>query len=70
MSILSLVTVVFALGLFLWLAAVYLPVDKNGRRLGNRSDRDAAMPFPVLADRSGTARPRGELYPPATLHSA
>jgi hypothetical protein len=70
MSILSLVTVVFALGLFLWLAAVYLPMDRYGRRLGSRSDRDAAVPIPVLADRSGTARPRGEVNPPATLRSA
>jgi hypothetical protein len=70
MSILSLVTVVFALGLFLWLAAVYLPVDRDGRRLGRRTDRDVAVPIPVLSDRSGTARPRGEVNPPATLRSA
>lgn len=65
MSILSLLTVVFALGLFLWLAAVYLPVDRGGR-----SARDAAVPIPILIDRSGTARPRGEVNPPATLRSA
>jgi hypothetical protein len=68
MSILSLVTVVLALSL--WLAAVYLPVDWEGRRLPKRSDRDAAVPIPVLIDRSGTARPRGEANPPATLRSA
>jgi hypothetical protein len=70
MPILSLVTVVFALGLFLWLAAVYLPVDREGRRLPKRVDRDAAVPIPILIDRSGTARPIGEVNPPATLRSA
>jgi hypothetical protein len=70
MSILSLVTVVFALGLFLWLAAVYLPVDRDDRSLAMRTVRDVAVPIPVLADRSGTARPRGEVNPPATLRSA
>jgi hypothetical protein len=59
MSILSLVTVVFALGLFLWLAAVYQPVDRDGRRLPKRGDRDATVSIPILIDRSGWARPRG-----------
>jgi hypothetical protein len=70
MSILSLFTVVLALGFVLWLAAVYLPVDRDGRGLGRRTVRDAAVPIPVLSDRSGTARPKGEVNPPATLRSA
>jgi hypothetical protein len=70
MTIVSLVTVVLALGLSLWLLAVYLPVDRNGRRLAKRNDRDAAVPIPNLSDRSGTPRPSGEVNPPATLRSA
>jgi hypothetical protein len=70
MSILSLVTALFALGLFLWLAAVYFPADRDGWRPGRRTSRDAAVPIPVLADRSGTTRPRGEVNPPATMRSS
>lgn len=57
MSILGFV--VLALGIFLWFAAVYLPADREGRRLPDRSDRDGAVPIPIPVDRSGTPRPRG-----------
>jgi hypothetical protein len=67
MSVLGLATIVLALGIFLWLAGEYLPVDREGRRSPGRSERNAAVPIPILIDRSGTARPRGEVNPPATL---
>lgn len=68
MSILGLVAVVLALGIFLWLAAVYLPVDREGRKLPDRSDLNAAVPIPIPVDPSGTPRPTGEdVNPPATL---
>lgn len=70
MSILIVVAVVLALGIFLWLSVVYLPVDREGRRLQDRSDREAAVPIPSPVDRSGTRRPRGEVNPPATLRFA
>lgn len=67
MSILSLVAVVLTLGIFLWLAAVYLPVPREGRGLPGQSHRDAAVPIPIPVDRSGTPGPRGEANPPAPL---
>lgn len=70
MSVHGLVAAVLALGLFLWLAAVYLPVARKGPRLTDRRDRDAAAPAPIPADRSGKSRPRGEVNPAATLRLA
>lgn len=67
MSILSLVAVALTLGIFLWLAAVYLPVVREGRGLPCRSRRDAAVPIPIPVDRPGTPQPRGEANPPASL---
>jgi len=70
MSVFGLVIVVLALGTFLWIVGVYFPVDREGQRLSGWSERDAAAPIPILIDRSGTARPRGEVYPPATFRLA
>lgn len=70
MSIVGIVAVALALGLFLWIAGVYLPADREGRRLPGRNERDAAVPVPILIDRSGTARPWAEVNPPATLRLA
>ena len=67
MPVLGFATVVLAFGLFLWFAGIYLPADRQGWTLPKWGKRDAAVPIPILVDRSDTPRLRGEVNPPATL---
>ena len=67
MSILGFVAVVLALSIFLWFAAVFLPVDREGLRLpiGAIGTPRCRLPFrSVVSEHRGR---RGEVNPPATL---
>ena len=70
MPILGFAAVALALGILLWFAGVYLPVDRKGRRSPDRRHRDRAIPVPIPVDRSGTPRPREEANPPTVGRSA